>query len=286
MIKKFSNLFVIDHLYSALICIVLCFASVQVSVKMIIESVFPIWFGLNWFVTCFMLLLLLIPFLNIFIKNISEKNLMRLIIIIIAVRYLAGSLFAKTFMNVGNTLEEFVIMYLIGSLLSKCGCANGRKKLFCGLLFAGTGGLVVSDSALYFVLIRFASLSSKAQVTHFHDLFEMMIAVGAFGIAINKIIHNDTINLLARCVLGTYLIHDNPMIRDIIWRNTVITQVLNTNHNTSIAIVFVYAIFILAACFIIDGIIRLLFGKTIRKASLFVEKVITGIHRKLSCRKI
>lgn len=286
MTKKFSNLFVINHLYSALICFVLCLGNAQVSIKMIIESAFPIWFGLNWFVTCFMLLLLLIPFLNIFIKNISSENLTRLIIIIFVVRYLAGSLYAKTFMNVGNTLEEFVIMYLIGSLLSKGGCVHGRKKTFCGLLCVGTVGLVVSDSTLYFILIRFASLNPKLQVTHFHDLFEVMIAIGIFGLVINKTIHSNTINILARCTLGTYLIHDNPMLREIIWRNALISKLLNANCNKNIVIIFFYAIFIMVGCFIIDGIIRLLFRKPIKKACLLIEKAITKILRKLSSYKI
>lgn len=283
--KKFSNLFVIDHLYSALICATLCLVNIQVSTKMIIESAFPIWFGLNWFVTCYMLLLLLIPFLNIFLKNINDERLKNLIIIILFVRYLAGSLFAKTFMNVGNTLEEFITMYLTGSLLSKERCSYGRKKTFHSLLCVGIVGLVLSDSALYLLLNRFESLNQQLQVTHFHDLFNVMIAIGAFGIAINKTIHSKTINTLSRCVLGTYLIHDNPMIREIIWRNSGITQILNKNFNTYIVIIFFYAILIMTVCFIIDGIIRLLLEKPIMTGSLIMEKIISKITRRLSIIK-
>ena len=282
MVEKVSNLFVTDHLYSAIICIALCFGGIHVSAEMVIESAFPIWFGLNWFITCFLLLLLLIPFLNIIINNMSNKDLMKLIIIIFVVRYLAGSLFAKTFMNVGNTLEEFVVMYLIGSMLSKCRQLSDKLEVFYIILCIGTVGLILSDTFLYYVQIKSVWLSRKLGVTHFHDLFEVIIAIGAFGIAVNKTFYSNTINILARCTLGTYLIHDNPLLRDIIWNNAKITRLLDENCNTFIAIILVYAISIVVSCFIIDGIIQRLLKKPIRKASLIIEQTIRKFQRKLS----
>lgn len=221
-----------------------------------------------------MLLLMMIPFLNVFLKHISARGLSGFIIIIFAIRYLAGSLFAKTFMNVGNTLEEFVVMYFLGALLSKGGGAYIQTKKFVWILWAGIMGIILSDSALYFVLDRFPSLGTKIQVTHFHDLFEIAIAVGAFGIAMNKTFHSRTINMLAGCTLGTYLIHDNPMLREIIWRNDMIAQLLNSGRSANIAILFFYAIFVMAACFVTDGIIRLVLQKPVQKGSLMLEKAI------------
>lgn len=48
--------------------------------------------------------------------------------------------------------------------------------------------------------------------------FELFIAIALFMIAIRYQFYNRGINAIVNSVLGVYLIHENPLVRNFIWR--------------------------------------------------------------------
>lgn len=89
----------------------------------IIQNMFPFELNLNdshWFIRYYIFLYLLIPFINILIKNINKKDFKKLLIVLTFVfsiiPFITGN---KSMENNGFTLYQFIYIYFIGAFLGK-----------------------------------------------------------------------------------------------------------------------------------------------------------------------
>lgn len=232
------------------------------------EALLPFWSGENWFVTCYLLLCLLIPFLNPFLKALEQKSFAKLLIILFAIRFITPLFDTKTFWSTSHGLEQFIFLYFIGAYIRLHGFQT--KLLQNKWIWRGIFLLL---SVLWFVTsarngingLTFQNGELIADVTKYFPVFSVLIASALFVVVLGiKPFHCKPINFISGSVLAVYLIHDNPLVREYIWW-TISPNInqIGTNH---IFIHMAQKVFIVfAICIVIDQCRIWLLEKPIEK---------------------
>lgn len=181
----------------------------------------PFWSGENWFVTCYIILCLLIPFLNPFLKNLEQKDFVRLLIILFVIRFIAPILNTKTFWSTSHGLEQFIFLYFIGAYIKLHGfqtkLLQNKWSWRAILLFLIGLWLTVTGGTAY-VGMRTQNHELIANVTKYYPIFSVLISPVLLIVVLGfKPFYSKFINIISGSVLAVYLIHDNPLVRNYIW---------------------------------------------------------------------
>ena len=181
-----------------------------------------------WFFTAYFVLLWLSPYLNFFVEKADRKQLLGCIVTMVVLWCGIRSLNRQTIhaanLNMyGETMPQFVLFYLLGAYFRKYPenlLSLPRNRY---LLALGSFLLMLLSIGLY----RRQDLWAPRLdiIILFQDplsIFTVGTAVGLFAVAVNwKPFVSKTVNLVASCTFGVYLLHDNPFVRGILWLDWV-----------------------------------------------------------------
>lgn len=187
----------------------------------LLDSLIPIWSGYSWFVTCYLILCLLIPFLNPFLKNLEKKAYGKLLLLLFLLRFVTPILDTKTFWNTTQGLEQFIFLYFIGAYLRLYGFKSKflQNKWNCRVLLVLLVGLWAAVSAGIALLgCRRQDNELLADVTKYYPIFSVTISTVLLIVVLGiKPFYSRVINTLSGSVLAVYLIHDHPLVRQFLW---------------------------------------------------------------------
>lgn len=188
------------------------------SVKAFLGVVFPTIFEEYWFFTTYIILSLLMPYINLVLEKLDKHSLERLICLMTILWVVIPTFTLQTMY--GNALSEFIMLYIIGAYFRMYpqNVLNDKARRYCLLIISGSL-LLLSTFVLDYLGEKNAIFSNKG-ILFFERNSPLIvgIAVGLFSVAIyRKPFCNRFINILGACTFGVYLIHDNPAIRKIIW---------------------------------------------------------------------
>lgn len=208
------------------------------SVKILLKIVAPIFTKQYWFMTAYIGLLLMCPFFNIFLNNISLKSLKKLFCILIIM------LCISPIDTWSSDLVWFLFVYMTGYLL-----AEGKNKLLKSSKFY-FGEAFICFSLMWIVSIVLSLLSIKnvkfEKYINFlcgkQNLLLMYLAsvtlfCGFISLKEKNHVH---INKISRHTLASYLIQSNVVLSPILWNYVDIYR----PHNY-LYIVYVFGISIL-----------------------------------------
>ena len=193
--------------------------SMPYTLRSIIEETLPILFGKNWFVSCYIIFSLFIPFINKFLKGLSEKQYLIFVALLFVFYVILPAFKVPTFMNA--MFIFFGLLYAIGGYLKLYGrryikTMYNRKYLKITLvhLVAIIGFIIFFDGMA--VLFDKDILLKRAEL--FNNILSITMAVSLFLYFLTiKPFHSKIINAISGTVLGVYLIHDNKLMRIYIW---------------------------------------------------------------------
>lgn len=170
-------------------------------------SVFPFISDLYWFVDGYIILILLIPFINRALRESTRKEF----IYLIGIFSILSSALAGYSPILNNEIQASFLFpaYLIGAYLRKYDINISYAGTKCVLIYA-----ITISGAVVFYLIKW-----DAYVNIFYfGIFQLIMATLMFDRFANiKPFYSKTINLLAKSVFAMYLITDNNIIRDFLW---------------------------------------------------------------------
>ncbi|MEE6647584.1 acyltransferase family protein [Limosilactobacillus pontis] len=176
--------------------------------QMLLHSVFPFFTNAYWFVDAYIILMLLLPYLNKVIVSFSRASLIYLIILLVLLGNVMCQL-GNTAFATNSTFGYILPAYFIGAYLKKYEC-HVRHPYIKAL-------------ALYIIVIVCAGVSYKyfagLRANFFTDgPFQTIIATLIFiGVINQKAYHSKVINLFAKTVFAAYLITDNDYLRSTVW---------------------------------------------------------------------
>ena len=211
----------------------------------------PISHSAYWFVTGYIILMLLSPFLNRFIKSLSKEAFIKLLILVF-VMWSVFPTFTPTFMKgpvatnfIGSSFQYvaiiwFVVIYFVGSYIRLHVDLNriSYRKLTVVFFASMIITYAVSCAVGYLDIVNHQSgdlamifgLPIEAVYTDTlylwpaleNKLFLFIASVALFLMFLKRDeFSNPYINYIAGSALGVYLIHDNLLIRTYLWQNVL-----------------------------------------------------------------
>lgn len=182
--------------------------------KEISKYAIPIWSGVNWFVCCYLIFMCFVPFLNPFLRKMTQKQHLGFIVLNYVMFMLIPQFKGNTYLS--GQFVLFLVMYGLGGYIRLYGhtilhlqnqnTKFWRRGILTCVVFLGIASLfpaVFGHWKPYSVILFF---------------IEPFFAVSCFMLALcHKPFSSKIINGMAGSVLGIYLIHDNPLVRKFIW---------------------------------------------------------------------
>lgn len=256
-IGKVLNLFSILIFYNVCIYIISIITKITTfnleSLKEFVETCVT---GGAWFVINYIVLYLLIPYINIIIKNINHKQFVVLLIIIILFFSIWPTFISGTTVRDGGYgITNFIMLYLMGAYIAKYN-KNTRKAYIYFLVY------IVMAIITYLISINVIKIHVSAFA--YNSIFNIIGAVSLF-LTFSKIkISSNIINKIAKHTFGIYIIHVNSFIAVPIWRDLLnsdkyyATKWFAINWIISVVITFL-------VCLIIDIVREKIYKYTIDK---------------------
>lgn len=205
-----------------------------------------------WFMTNFLILYALSPFLNKIICYSNRKSLFVLMICAIILQTQILSI------DLGN-LVWFCTLYIIAGYIRIY-----HNKFTDSVSFS----LIVT--ILYFLIILFFYTLASVKLWDLKNIFCLIFSISLFCLFKNiKIKHNKVINFISSATLGVYLIHDNHLLRQILWNNW-----LNVNYHLQYNYFWLFALCSVLLVFVICFIIEILRSLLERLMVKFIYKEI------------
>ena len=234
------------------------------SVKTFITAFMPTTFRQYWFVSAYVILYLLSPFINFLLNKLSQKQHLALIGTI----GLIYSIIPTFTMQHQDGMDVFILLllYCIGaylrlypdSIFMKRKTALIMLLISCLLYFGSVIGLniiglkfqVFADHPSYFL--------TK------HCPFTITLAVSIFVIFVKWEFKSKIINLLGSCMFGVYLIHNNGYLR--VWLTNDLFKFFNYKTSaTFIPYIIGASVLIFIVCTLIELIRRFTLEKLTAK---------------------
>jgi len=221
-VKKFLKL-IFEVLFYSIIIMALFygFGLAEFDISLFIRSLLPITYSVYWFVTAYVVLYILSPFINKLLKNLSQKMHLALIGVLFILGPVSSSLFLGK-LGITN-IGLFILFYAIAAYIKLY--PNACRSFFnagrSNFIAAGVIYLMFILSVLVFDLIGLRIDIFAQNATHFIALNSPLILLCAvclfLGFKNLKMPDSRVINQIALSVFGIYLIHDNIFIRSFLW---------------------------------------------------------------------
>lgn len=220
-LKSLVSLMLQTWFYGFLISMILVLFHVESISKIeILRTLFPNLASEYWFVSAYIALYLLIPFLNKLIVSLSEHQYLYLLGVLILLNFIIANVPENLF---GSNVGRFVTLYIIGAYI-RTHQDYLIRLIHLPFKLALTGIMLGTLSILsIFVLgIKMDSYSILLDSSHFvindPSIPCLLIALAIFLIAISrKPWENRTINSLAGASFAVYLISDQSGMRKFLW---------------------------------------------------------------------
>ena len=170
------------------------------------------------FVSAYMMMFILSPFINIMIRKLTKKQHRLLILIILIFWVMIPTLL--TFKAESNYFVWAVALYIIAAYVRFYPEDFMKKSSFylCGALVVTVLSIV---SALVFDLLGFKWTFFAEYATHFSDKQHLNVLLWAMfmflGFKNMKIKDSRLINTIAGLMFGVFLFHDDFYAREILW---------------------------------------------------------------------
>lgn len=264
--KKLLKLVLETTFYSVMIvCILGILSFPGFSVKELIKSFLPVIFSTYWFATAYLFLYLLSPFLNKFIRSMDKFTHLKLILLLTAIWCVLPSFtdLAPEYSNLG----WFITLYLIAGFLRLYPMAICSKSKLNFILSLCSFGLIIL-SVIVYDLIADRIFFQKTNIGHFGAMNNLLILICSitlfYGFLNVKVAHSTLINRIAQSTFGVYLIHDNYLLRPLLWEDIFRTRTF-LHSNILILHAFLAIISVFLVCTLIDQIRIVCFEKPLFK---------------------
>lgn len=260
-IKKLIKLVLQIWFYSVAIYLILCLCGLtKFTSEDFVWLCFPISNKINHFVTKYIIIFLLSPFINKMLHALSQKQHLALVLVSLGM----FTLF-KYSIGIKSDLTIFFILYFIGSYLRLHKIPFKKTKL--NYLLLSLAILVVY--AIVILVKNFTKMNTYTET----NLLMILLATLVMFLFEQFEIKSKAINFIATTTFGIYLIHDNYFLGKIIWRKIFAGASFGNS-----PYLFLYGIFAVVTVFICCAIIDL-----IRQYG--IEKPIAKLFGKIKFKK-
>lgn len=253
-----------------------------VSLKEIIKSIFPSIFALNWYVTCYLLLYLIYPYLNEIIYKRTKKELLTCVltmsILYQGINYIHHGHFFT------SSLIEFIIIYFevayIKIYLKKY---NENIKINIIILLLSTVAVPILIIFTNFLGMNITFFQDK--LLHWggnHCPFILINSICLFNIFQHIKFHNKIINFISSLSLLIYIFHENYFVREYLRPNIWIYIYKNYGYNNVVLMDLTLSALVFFISVIVCMLYKILLQPKLYKFSNFLHNFLSQKYNKIT----
>lgn len=226
-LKKIFTLSNAARWYSILSLFIVIFFTdmkLELTAQEIVPVLFPIEFNYYWFLTPYVIILLLNPFLKNYLVSIEREKKLRVTLLFIGVLHIPALIGIVTQTDnyfIPDSILSFISFVLVGDLLKNYEHELSTKYFkYVSLLFIFSGMLILYKGLFYqpYAVKSFPELPSFF-LTGTESINALIFSATLFLIVLKKVsIKRKIILFVAPLVFDVYLLHDNRYIRPLIWQ--------------------------------------------------------------------
>ena len=249
---------------------------VPFSVKELIKALIPIWFGYNWYICCYIIFCCFLPFINLMLEHLNRELYRKFLMVSLFIWSFAYTFRATNYLGSDFSVDHFLFIYALGGYIRRYNIKINRNwNTYCILL------TIVMISSVIILSLGGAKLNINEAIiratyfSHATNIIDVLWATTIFCAVINyKPYYNKIINFISKSVLGIFLIHHNPLLKNVIWNSIVPNKnFINSSWLPMHCVIKVIIVFL--CCLLIDQIRLLSIDKILcRLLDLYWEKMI------------
>lgn len=237
------------------------YGKVGVSVGTIVKSIFPITFSTWWFASAYFVLFIIHPFYNKLLRMLTKREYQIMLVVGVLCWSVIPTFTTSSYQS--NSLLWFMTLYAIAGYARMYGFNERLTSAHCFCIW-GTMTLLTYSSSLILDWLGSKHDISPFYPTYFYGqekLTVLLISLSLFmAFATMRMKYYRFINLVASATFGVYLIHDNSLVRELLWM-----EVFKNAHYQDSLFLIPYSILVIIAVYVICTIIDLLRQKIFEK---------------------
>ena len=243
---------------------------VKINLSFMLKTIFPLLFCKHNYITSFIVLYLLMGFINKFVSVLSKHEYIIIIFMLTIFLSVIPSSYSEFNYISFSYLGYMILLYLIGGYINIYGI-NIRHKIILLIL-----GIVIIVLLIVFPYLLY-NISTYNWLTGVNNIVMLIIAVLMFDIFLEmNIKYNKFINIISNSILGVYLIHDDLYMRNIIWNKFVIADQY-MHYKWYFLYIIIGSVAVFVSCIIIDKIFRIF----ILNHTLWCDRYLTHFIKKI-----
>ncbi|MBQ3497900.1 MAG: acyltransferase [Clostridia bacterium] len=247
--------------YSYVILAVIIIVYGVPEIKSFIRALLPITLGEHWFVTVYIALMLFSPFINKLISVITRRQFA-----VLSCTMLILWAVVPTFTKMSFYSREFtqcLMFYLLGAYLRMYPDNFLSRKHNAVLVTVLSFALMMLSAVVCDILSQnFGIFSGGSYWYARNSVFVIAAALSLLVIFTKLNIKSKAVNTIASCTFGVYLIHDNQLLRTILWQDVLHT----TDYADSpfmIVHMLVCSLIVFALCAVVEFLRKTLIEKPV-----------------------
>lgn len=221
-----------------------------------------------WFISAYIILMIISPYLNVIIDNIKKKELQKIIVIFtilwsVIPTFLIGVTFDL------NNIGWFTLLYFIGAYIRKYKISSYKYKY---ITLVSISSLILSSILLNYIGYSFNLDILINHARYFSNISNIIVLIISISLFINfsqmKYNNNKLINIISSSSLGVYLISDHILFKKIIWQKIFKCNTMFDSHY-----LIIHAIICISLCFVICTLVDLIRQMFLEKQYLKISDV-------------
>ena len=193
------------------------------ALKDLLMNITPVSSGIYWYVTVYIMLLVLSPGLNCIVENISRKTFLNILKCLLLYASIIPTFFYWSRNNIskGRDIVWFITLYLMAAYIKKYN-VRLKKKFSLLIYLCGSVVLVLSNALIGNATLIILGEIKSADLLYANNSIVVVITSFAFflffkEIKIKKTSYSNKSEWLASLSFGAYLFHENIIFREVLW---------------------------------------------------------------------
>lgn len=220
---------------SLFILVILLLLSFHNGYRFIIQSFFPVLSNYWWFLSTYILLFLLSPFINAGIEKLEKKDFQLIVILFFILNCFGGYIWGTFNSNSGYSIFNFIFLYFLARYIKIYNIESKIKfPIYIYMLFLAITiviGYYLYNTHHFKIFLKFYDYNNPL----------IILSSVLFFLVFKKLKINKDVRWLSKLTFGIYLFSDNDLVRN------NLLYIFKENYNIFYVIIVAITIFILSA---------------------------------------
>lgn len=230
-------------------------------------------FKTYWFLSNYLILYFMTPFINKLISVLSKQDYVKLLVTLSIIFFIIPTITHGDFLiNNGYNIEQFIILYLLGVYIAKYDFNPFKKfnlKQQNTIYILLIVFIIIFRLSFYFLIKHVDNLNMSlfmefadyylSTCRNYSNMFVVVQSVLVLLLFKNFTFKCKYINEISKTTLGIYLLHDNVIIRTNIYKILKVDPLISCNISTLLITFLFTSVLIFLTCSLIERIRQALF---------------------------